>query len=60
MEEKAQADKTEQEMKNLEIQFVIEKDRQDLEQDKQKQNQRTRSLVQVTTKNKEVKKNIYE
>jgi hypothetical protein len=59
MEEKAQTDKNEQEMKNFECHIVIEKDRQDLKEEKQKQNQRVRSLFQVTTKNKEVIKTQY-
>lgn len=54
MKDKAEMDKMEQDMKNHECQNVIQRDRQDLEQDKQKQTQRTRFLFQVTTKNKEV------
>jgi hypothetical protein len=46
-------------MKNFECHIVIEKDRQDLKEEKQKQNQRVRSLFQVTTKNKEVIKTQY-
>jgi hypothetical protein len=56
MKDKAQSDKTEQEMKNRECDIVIQYDRQDLEKEKQKQNERTKVLLQVTTRNKEVKK----
>ncbi len=55
MKEKVEADKTEQEMRNLECQIVIQRDQYDLEQEKQKQNQRAKSLIRVTTRNKEVK-----
>jgi hypothetical protein len=59
MEQKDQTDKNEQEMKSLETQIVIEQDRQDLEQEKQKQNDRIKSLLQVTSSNKEVRKDRY-
>jgi hypothetical protein len=55
MKEKDEADRNEHEMKNLECQIVIQRDQKDLEQEKQKQSQRTRSLIKVTTINKEVK-----
>jgi len=55
MKEKVEADKTEQEMRNLECQIVIQRDQYDLEQEKQKKNQRAKSLIRVTTRNKEVK-----
>jgi len=54
MEEKAQTDKNEQDMKNLECQIVIQRDQQELEHEKQKQKQRAKSLLQVTATNKEV------
>jgi hypothetical protein len=54
MEEKAQINKNEQERKNLDCQFIIEKDRQDLEQQKQRQKQRAALLSKCTTRNKEV------
>lgn len=54
MKDKAETEKMEQDMKNHECQNVIQRDRQDLEQDKQKKTQRTQFLFQVTTKNKEV------
>jgi len=56
MEEKAQINKNEQERKNLDCKFIIEKDRQDLEQQKQKEKQRAALLLKVTTRNKEVQK----
>ncbi len=56
MKEKAEADKNEQDMKNVECQIVIQRDRQDLEQEKQKQNRRARSLLKVSAINKEVRK----
>ncbi len=56
MKEKAEAEKNEQEMKNLECKNVIQRDRQDLEQEKQKRCQRAKSLIRVTAKNKEVTK----
>ena len=55
IKEKIQFDKTERGRKNLECQSIIEKDRQDLEQYKQKQQQRAKYLLQFTTKNKEVR-----
>ena len=55
IDNKAQSDKNEQEMKSRECQVVIKHDQEDLEQEKQKQNDRARGLLQVTTRNKEVK-----
>lgn len=54
MREKAETDRMEQEMKSFESQIVIQRDQEDLEQEKQKQKHRTRSLIRVTTRNKEV------
>ena len=56
MEEKFQADKSEQDMKNLASELVIKQDRQDLEEDRQKQNRRAKFQFQFTARNKEVKK----
>jgi hypothetical protein len=56
MEEKAQINKNEQERKNLDCRFIIEKDRQDLEEQKQREKQRAALLLKVTTRNKEVQK----
>lgn len=55
MEEKLQANKSEQAIQNLESQLLIQRDRQDLETDKQRQNQRARLLLKATVRNKEVK-----
>ncbi|CAF0792560.1 unnamed protein product [Adineta ricciae] len=57
IKEKIQFDKTERGRKNLECQSIIEKDRQDLEQYKQKQQQRAKYLLEFTTKNKELMEN---
>jgi len=54
MDEKAQTDKNNQDMKNLECKIVIQQDQQELEQEKQKQKQRAKSLLKVTARNKEV------
>lgn len=54
MEEKMQSDKHEQEIKNLESQKLIQRDRQDLEDEKQRQKQRAKLLFKVTARNKEV------
>lgn len=54
MEEKDQANKLEQEIKAIETQLLIEKDRQDQEQLKKRHIERTRGLLGATTKNKEV------
>ncbi|CAF1039869.1 unnamed protein product [Rotaria sp. Silwood1] len=60
MEEKIQADKNEQLIKSLECQNLIQRDRQDLEDDKQKQNKRAQLLFKVTTRNKELMENKWE
>lgn len=54
MEEKILADKHDQEMKSHETQMLIEQERQDAERSKQKQLEKTRLLLQVTARNKEV------
>jgi hypothetical protein len=54
IEEKAQTDKNEQEMKNFECRIVMEKDRVDLEQEKQKQKQKVKSSLLTAVRNKEV------
>jgi hypothetical protein len=59
MKEKIEADKNEKEMKNLECRIVIQRDRRDLEQEKQEKQQRARSLIKITTRNKEVKVKRY-
>ncbi len=59
MKEKIEADKNEKEMKNLECRIVIQRDRRDLEQEKQEKQQRARSLIKITTRNKEVKGKRY-
>lgn len=55
MKEKDEIDKNEQEMKNSECQIVIQQDREALEQEKQKQKRRAKSLYKATIINKEVK-----
>lgn len=55
MREKEETEKFEQDMKNLECQIVIQRDREELEEEKQKHKYRTRSLLRVTTRNKEVR-----
>lgn len=55
MEDKAQAEKNEQEMKVHESRIAIEIDRQDQEQLRQKRLERARLLLQATTRNKEVR-----
>ena len=54
MEHKVQAEKAEIEMKNRATELIIEEDRQYHEQEKQRQIERARLLMQVTAKNKEV------
>jgi hypothetical protein len=56
MEQKAQADKNELEINNRVTEMIIEQDRQYLDQEKQRQNERAKLLLQVTAKNKEVRK----
>jgi hypothetical protein len=56
MEQKVQIDRNELEIKNRATEMIIEQDRQFMEQEKEKQNQRARLLAQVTVKNKEVRK----
>jgi hypothetical protein len=56
MEQKVLADKYELEMNNRATEMIIEQDRQYLEQEKQRQNERAKLLSQVTAKNKEVRK----
>lgn len=56
MEQKVQADKNELEIKSRATEMIIEQDRQYLEQEKQRQNERAKLLAQVTAKNKEVRK----
>lgn len=54
MEQKVQADKVETELKNRATELVLEQDRQFIEQEKQRQQQRAKLLAQITAKNKEV------
>ncbi len=56
MERKVQADKNELEIKNRATELIMEQDRQFLEQEKQRQNERAKLLFEVTAKNKEVRK----
>jgi hypothetical protein len=56
MEQKIQADKNEIEMNNRATEMVIEQDRQFFEQEKQRKNERAKLLLEVTAKNKEVRK----
>jgi len=56
MEQKVQTDKNELEQRNRATEMIIEQDRQYLEQEKQRQNERAKLLSQVTAKNKEVRK----
>lgn len=56
MEQKAQADRIELEIKNRATELVLEQDRQYLEQERQRQSQRAKLLAQVSVKNKEVRK----
>ncbi|CAF0730680.1 unnamed protein product [Rotaria sp. Silwood1] len=60
MEQKVQADKFELEMKNRATEIVIEQDRQYIEQEKQKQIERAKFLLQFTAKNKELMENKWE
>ena len=55
MEQKAQADKNEIEIRNRATELIIEQDRQYLEQEKQRQNERAQLLLEVTARNKEVR-----
>ena len=54
MEHKVQVERDELATKNQAIELIIEQDRQHVEQEKQRRNERARVLMQVTTKNKEV------
>jgi len=54
MEQKAQADKNQLEIKNRATEIIMEQDRKYLDQEKQRQNERAKLLSQVTAKNKEV------
>lgn len=54
MEHKMQLDRNELALKNQAIELIIDQDRQYVEQEKQRRNDRARQLMQVTTKNKEV------
>jgi hypothetical protein len=56
MEQKAQADKIESEIQNRATELIIEQDRQYFEQEKQRQIERAKLLLQVTAKNKEARK----
>ncbi len=56
MEQKIQADKNELEMNNRATEMIIEQDRQFVEQEKQRKNERAKLLLEVTAKNKEVRK----
>jgi hypothetical protein len=56
MEQKFQADKNEIAMDNQHREIIMEQDRQYLEQEKQRQNERAKKLFQVTVTNKEVRK----
>jgi hypothetical protein len=56
MEQKAQADKIEIEIQNRATELIIEQDRQYFEQEKQRQIERAKLLLQVTAKNKEARK----
>lgn len=60
IEHKVQSDKTELELKNRATEMIIEQDRQYLEQEKQRQNQRAKLLAQATAKNKELMQNKWE
>ena len=54
MQEKVLADRQDQEMKNRDAQLLIEHERQEAERSKEKQVEKTRLLLQVTARNKEV------
>lgn len=56
MEYKVQADKVETELKSRATELVLEQDRQYVEQEKQRQQQRAKLLAKVTAKNKEVRR----
>lgn len=56
MEQKVQAEKNEIETRNRATELIIEQDRQYIEQEKQRQIERTKLLTQFTAKNKEVRK----
>ncbi|CAF4269879.1 unnamed protein product [Rotaria socialis] len=60
MEHKIQTDRNDQILKGFESQILIQRDRQDLESDKQKQKQHSRFLFQTTIKNKELMENKWE
>lgn len=57
MEQKIQTDKNETEIHNRATELIMEQDRQDIEQEKRRQAERARALLQFTIKNKEVSKN---
>lgn len=54
MEYKVKNDKNEQILKSFESRSLIERDRQDLEDDKKRQKQHAQFLLKTTIKNKEV------
>jgi hypothetical protein len=56
MEQKAQTEKNQLDLKNRSTELVLEQDRQFLEQEKQRNDTRTKLLSQISIKNKEVKK----
>jgi hypothetical protein len=55
MEQKAQTERNELDLKNRSTELVLEQDRQFLEQEKQRNDTRTKLLSQISIKNKEVK-----
>lgn len=58
MEHKIQVDKAETEIKNRSTGLIMERDKQDIEQEKQRQIDRAKHLFEYTVKNKEVRKTI--
>jgi len=58
MEQKAQTERNELDLKNRSTELVLEQDRQFLEQEKQRNDTRVKLLSQISIKNKEVKKRI--
>ena len=59
MEHKIQEDKIEIDMKNRATEIVMEQDRKDIEQEKQRQIDRAKLLLHFTIKNKEVRKSYF-
>jgi len=56
MEQKAQTERNELDLKNRSTELILEQDRQFLEQEKQRNDTRAKLLSQISIKNKEVKK----